>query len=137
MVECVDIKHVFYMGNDSATKFKMAESAMLNIETNCRQCHIILPIFVKSWWECYNGYCRMLVRFMQDVSNSGPFKIPRKSIQKLTSILSSCLYRPTVGRCGVAGSRLVFGSIDRGFESDSRFFLHHSASASSKLRSLT
>jgi len=38
--------------------------------------------------------------------------------------------------CGVVGSRLAFGSISHGFESEHRLFSHHSASAFSKLRSL-
>jgi len=42
-----------------------------------------------------------------------------------------------VGRCGVVGSTLAYGSIGHGFESEHRIFSHHGASAFSKLRSLT
>jgi len=45
----------------------------------------------------------------------------------------TCLH---VGRCGVVGSALAFGSIGRGFESENRIFSYHRASAFSKLRSL-
>jgi len=41
-----------------------------------------------------------------------------------------------VGRRGVVGSTLAFGSIGHGFESEHRLFSHHSASAFSKLKSL-
>jgi len=41
-----------------------------------------------------------------------------------------------VGRCGVVGSTLAYGSIGHGFESEHRIFSHHGASAFSKLRSL-
>lgn len=41
-----------------------------------------------------------------------------------------------VGRCGVVGSTLAFGSTGRGFDPEHRYFSHHSASAFSKLRSL-
>jgi len=41
-----------------------------------------------------------------------------------------------VGRRGVVGSTLAFGSIGHGFESEHRSFSHHGASAFSKLRSL-
>jgi len=41
-----------------------------------------------------------------------------------------------VGRCGVVGSTLAFGSIGHGFESEHHLFSHHGASAFSKLRSL-
>jgi len=41
-----------------------------------------------------------------------------------------------VGRCGVVGSTLAFGSIGNGFESEHRLFSHHGASPFSKLRSL-
>jgi len=41
-----------------------------------------------------------------------------------------------VGRCGVVGSTLAFGSIGHGFEYEHRLFSHHGASAFSKLRSL-
>jgi len=41
-----------------------------------------------------------------------------------------------VGRCGVVGITLAFGSISHGFESENRLFSHHGASAFSKLRSL-
>jgi len=41
-----------------------------------------------------------------------------------------------VGRRGVVGSTLAFGSIGHGFESEHRLFSHHAASAFSKLRSL-
>jgi len=55
-----------------------------------------------------------------------------------------CSYRVTrsysysVGRCGVVGSTLAFGSIGHGFESEHHLFSHHgvSVSAFSKLRSL-
>jgi hypothetical protein len=39
-------------------------------------------------------------------------------------------------RCGVVGSTLAFGSTGRGFDHEHRYFLHHSASAFNKLRSL-
>jgi len=42
----------------------------------------------------------------------------------------------TVGRCGVVGSKLAFGSIGRRFKSEHCLFSHHSVSAFSKLRSL-
>jgi len=41
-----------------------------------------------------------------------------------------------VGRCGVVGSTLAFGSIGHGFESGHGLFSQHCASAFSKLRSL-
>jgi len=41
-----------------------------------------------------------------------------------------------VGRRGVVGSTLAFGSIGHGFESEHHLFSHHGASAFSKLRSL-
>jgi len=41
-----------------------------------------------------------------------------------------------VGRCGVVGSTLAFGSIGHGFESEHFLFSHHGASAFSKLISL-
>jgi len=41
-----------------------------------------------------------------------------------------------VGRCGVVGSTLAFGSIGHGFESEHHLFSHHGVSAFSKLRSL-
>jgi len=41
-----------------------------------------------------------------------------------------------VGRCGVVGSTLAFGSIGHVFDSENRLFSHHGASAFSKLRSL-
>jgi len=40
-----------------------------------------------------------------------------------------------VGRRGVVGSTLAFGSIGHGFDSEHRLFSHHGASAFSKLRS--
>jgi len=42
----------------------------------------------------------------------------------------------SVGRCGVVGSTLAFGSIGHGFESEHSLFSHHVASAFRKLRSL-
>jgi len=42
-----------------------------------------------------------------------------------------------VRRCGVVGSTIAVGSIGHGFESEHRLLSHHSASAFSKLRSLT
>jgi len=45
-------------------------------------------------------------------------------------------YKMAVGRCGVVGSTLAFGSIRHGFENEHRLFSHHAASAFSKLRSL-
>ena len=39
----------------------------------------------------------------------------------------------SVGRCGVVGSTLAFGSTGHGFDSEHRYFSHHSASAFSKL----
>ena len=42
----------------------------------------------------------------------------------------------SVGRWGVVGSTLAFGSTGRGIDSELRYFAHHSASAFSKLRSL-
>jgi len=42
-----------------------------------------------------------------------------------------------VGRCGVVGSTLAFGSIGHGFESEHRLSSYHGASDVSKLRSLT
>jgi len=41
-----------------------------------------------------------------------------------------------MGRCGVRGSTLAFGSIGHGFEFEHCLFSHHGASAFSKLRSL-
>jgi len=41
-----------------------------------------------------------------------------------------------LGRCGVVGSTLAFGSIGHGFESGYGLFSHHGKSAFSKLRSL-
>ena len=41
-----------------------------------------------------------------------------------------------VGRCGVVGSTLAFGSTGLGLDPEHRYFSHHSASAFSKLRSL-
>jgi len=41
-----------------------------------------------------------------------------------------------MGRCGVVGSTLAFGSIGNGFEYEHRLFSHHGTSAFSKLRSL-
>jgi len=42
-----------------------------------------------------------------------------------------------VGRCGLVGSTLAFGSIGHVFETEHRLFSHHSASAFSKLWLLT
>jgi len=61
----------------------------------------------------------------------------------LSSLITSCINCTStkrlrlVGRCGVVGSILAFGSIGHaGFESEHRLISHHSTSAFSKLRSL-
>jgi len=41
-----------------------------------------------------------------------------------------------LGRRGVVGNTLAFGSIGHGFEFEHRLFSHHGASSSSKLTSL-
>jgi len=57
----------------------------------------------------------------------------KKRLAKFLFFIGSCIF---VGRCGVVGSTLTFGSIGHGFESEHRLFSHDGASAFSKLRSL-
>jgi len=73
----------------------------------------------------YSAINQSITGFIYDVLNS----------KSVTAIIQR-RWVAAVRRCGVVGSTLTFGSIGRGFESEHRFFSHHSASAFSKLRSL-
>jgi len=61
--------------------------------------------------------------------------IPKRlALLQLTNLQQFCrVLSSIVGRCGVVGSTLAFGSIGHGFESEHRLFSHH---GEIKLRSL-
>jgi len=64
----------------------------------------------------------------------------RNELQRLITTYNVLIVRRNVvrksWRSGVVESTLAFASIGHGIESEHRLFLHHDASASSKLRSL-
>jgi len=80
-----------------------------------------------------------LPTFVISIGSLAVFKKQLKTIAGSPAGLSLASIRisnRTVGRCGVVGSTLAFGSIGHGFESEHRLFSHQGASASSKLRFL-